>query len=505
MGSYQPPCVPSRVLRQPSTVRQCMWRRERFLWRRMRRNALGKVAMTIGASLLLCACDTAREPVNATVLLVTSRDSAGIRLIELSQTPNEVASGETAASELFADLSLGHAGDPVAFGAAVDVTSLGSAGFAVLDRIENAVVILDASGRLRGRLGGTGDGPGEFRVPWALEAVGERLVVWQNRPSSTFTVFDASGKVTATAGREVQGDWERPRYRKPRLDLLGMGEQHGPEDVTRRLQAIGDTAFAFLLQMDEFAAADLTSPTSFRDPPAHLLAYDMSAHVKDTITEITGTPTLLREVVPGMTVLFEQPLFVARPVWATGDGWIAMGHGLYSEVVVRRLDGDPVAVVRWPKRVARLRDEDRLDAAKWVVAFRILDSSESRRMFERDSRRERQKGIEWEAFDLLPFADTVATVSAAYGAGDCLFLAGHAATDWADGTALTWIVLNVARGTLEAVIRIRPQSPKPPLELDRIGAAVKDIDGRYVYTITRDGDGVFLVERYPLPDLSCGT
>lgn len=104
------------------------------------------------------------------------------------------------------------------------------------------------------------------------------------------------------------------------------------------------------------------------------------------------------------------------------------------------------------------------------------------------------------------FAELAPTVTAAYGVGPCLFLAGFAPSDWADGTALTWVVINVRRGSLEAVVRLSPPEfflEGSRLEAERHGAAVRAFDSRFAFTISRDDDGAFLVQRYPLPRLTC--
>lgn len=208
----------------------------------------------------------------------------------------------------------------------------------------------------------------------------------------------------------------------------------------------------------------------------------------------------MKHVIPGATVLYTQPLFSARPVWAVGEGWLALGHGDSSQVVVRSLhSADTLAVIRWPARRDGVTEDDRIEAAKWVVASRILRFSAPREEFAKQSPLQLRRGIEWEASEVIEFAELAPTVTALYGAGNCLFLAGYSPRDWGDGTALTWVAVNVREGSLQGVFRLVPPAPAKPMELDRRGAAVRAFDTRYAYTIHLDGDGVGHVNRYRLP------
>lgn len=336
-----------------------------------------------------------------------------------------------------------------------------------------------------------------------MTPVGDQLVVWQRRATSTFTVLGSDGAVLATGGATIQADWAEPTFRLPLLNLLGT--QFGPEDITRRLAALGDSGFVVQLQLNEKEHIDWRAPIDFPTPAVYLIRYGLDARVRDTLATMAGPPTLLwnRLATEDQTlVIYEQPLFSPRPVWAIGENWLALSHGDSSYMVIRRFSGDTVLVVRWPDRRSLVSDRDKIEAAKWVIAHRILNSTESRQMYQLDSPRGRRKGIEFEAFEVLSFAELAPTITAAYGAGACLFLAGYAPADWADATALTWIALNVEKGTVQSVFRLSPPEDLT-LELERRGGAVRDFDRRFAYTYHRDEDGVFLVQRYPLPDMDC--
>jgi len=453
-------------------------------------------AQLIVAALASGGCEA--ESTRAPGLEAEVRDSANVRIMKLSHTLTQVASGEVSSLRLQEDLRLGEG--EIWFGAVADIAALPGGRFAVFDRMEKHIDVFDSQGRRTARYGREGEGPGEYRLPWALASVGEALVAWQAAIASAFTVLGADGRVLATGPRSAKGDWARPAYRFPMLDLEGT--QRGPEDVTRRLAPYGDSAFVVQLQVDEQMQIDPRAPVDFPSPPVYLIRYGMDARIRDTIAVLTGPPTLFAKHVPNVLPFYEQPLFSGRPVWATGSDWIATGHGDSAQVVVQKFSGDTTVIIRWPDRRREVSDAEKIDAAKWRIAVRVLNSSYTRKYFERASADNREWGVREEAFRLIRFAQSAPTLTAAYGVADCLFLSGYAPSDWGDGTSLTWVAVNVERASLEAVIRIPP--PRDTLVLGRRGAAVRAFDERFVYSSHRNGDGVFIIQRYRLPTIDCG-
>jgi hypothetical protein len=72
---------------------------------------------------------------------------------------------------------------------------LSDGGFAVLEQVPAEIRVFDPSGRFRHRVGTEGDGPGEFRAPVELAALGgDTLVVWDQR-SRRLTWFTPEGEV----------------------------------------------------------------------------------------------------------------------------------------------------------------------------------------------------------------------------------------------------------------------------------------------------------------------
>ncbi len=457
------------------------------------------------ASGFLSGCEPRRKASALVELRTEVRDSGRFRILTLSHTLQEIATGHVVAQTLEPDLRVGDQKNAW-FGIVADVASLGHGRFAVLDRMEDQIMVFDSLGRLTRRLGRSGDGPGEFRDPWAMTRVGDKLVVWQWKLTGTLTVLDTTGHVVATAGADVPGDWLEPRLRYP---LHFVHEfLHGPEDITRRLQPDGDSGFVLHLQMNEKEHIDPNSPIDFPAPPAYLIRYDQTAAIRDTVATLVGPPTLLWERVRAdedLVITYYQPLFAARPAWAVGDGWLATSHGDSTGVVVRGESGDTVLFVRWPERRSAISERDKIEAGRWLMALAVVSFPGSRKIWQSKSRRERKRDIESYARNDLPFADSVPMITAMYSTGQCLFLFGYNPRDWVDATSATFVALDIARGAVEGVFRIPWQTTVPPLEMNRRGGAIREFDPNFVYTVTRDGNGVFMVQRYALPPLPCAS
>lgn len=448
---------------------------------------------------LLSGCMTAEPP--GIALQTEQSSSDGVRTLSLSHTPTEIQAGVYGAVSLEANLTVGEDRDPEGdawFGAAADVAGFDDGSFAVFDRVRTQILIFDSTGTVTAVHGRDGDGPGEYKHPFALEAVGDHhLVALDGGSQTALTVLNRSGSVRGTAGRTPGGDWTRPTFRYPYLDIEGT--QRGAEDATRRLVAYGDGHFLAFVQQNELEAFGHPSPT----PQAYLIRYGLDGRMRDTIAELAGPPTTVRDRINENTVIYEQRLYVARPVFAAGDGWLAIGHGDSTHVTVLSFEGDTLLRLQWPTRRRALTDDDKVEAARWILGIRVANWPSSRQMLEELSWKERQEAIRGTAFEHTPFADSVPFLTAAYGRGDCLFLSGLSPGDWPEGTGLTWLVVDVRRGELDAILRFQPERAGPPLQFEREGAAIREFTVNHAYTMSRDADGLFYVHRYTLPPLSC--
>jgi len=426
------------------------------------------------------------------VVTVTSATADGTRITELSVAPANARYTDVRVIE--PDLVLG-LDEPILFGSAVDVAAAGDGRFAVLDRMEREVTVYAAGGNRLAVFGRDGEGPGEFAFPVALEWLesGE-IVVWDVSKTKTFTTFGPNGEVIRTAETPVNGDWFRLSFRHPIISRDG-GSQMGPEEVTHRLSRLTGPFFAHLIQDDEISLAQLDPLANTIVPDASIIRYSADLTLVDTLAVMPGIPYVSRKdlEIPGIAKQFEQPLFAGQPAWATGRGWIALAHGDSNVIDVYDADWRRFHEVRWPRAAVAVSDEDKLAAADWILKIRIDNFSESRRLYEQASRRERREARYGTAFDLTRFADHLPQLTGLYGVGRCLLIAGFAAIDHHDGHAQTMMVIDVDSGELQDVVRLGREP----------GARIKAFDAQAAYGIRRVRDGVSVVERYPLPDWIC--
>lgn len=146
--------------------------------------------------------------------------------------------------------------------------------------------------------------------------------------------------------------------------------------------------------------------------------------------------------------------------------------------------------------------EDRVHGAKWFNADYVVSAGETaRRRLESASAKEIEEGMHEDARN-NPFARYAPTVTALFGYSNCLFASGFSPADWHDGTSMTLVVIDVENGTIDDVIRL-PRPAGSPMPLDRRGAAIVEIAHGHAFMAYRDYDGVFFVERVPLPELDC--
>jgi hypothetical protein len=346
----------------------------------------------------LCACGASPpEPVALTTELT---ETAGSRTPVLSHTPSEVLRGGER-TQVAPDLVLG--GGPDGFAYIVDVTAVGGKMF-VLDGLAHQVRVFDAIGGETGQFGRRGEGPGEFRTPIAIVAVGDELVTWQSPKSRALAVWNLERGLLASGAAPIDGDWDNGSSRKP--VLIGPINT-GPEDQRQRLRAAGGHHFIHEVHPDEEVFRRAGEPYPYEVPPAHLVRYNLNLEIIDTVSVLAGAELEIIEeeiLIRGTDRVEFLPFaheryYASRPVWATGADWLAVGHGDSTKVVVRRFDGEPLLDIRWPARRREVREEDMREAAKWMLAYQILQASNSRESFEGLSRKEIEEGINVTAFE----------------------------------------------------------------------------------------------------------
>lgn len=419
------------------------------------------------------------------------RDSAGFKILALNQSPSDVSRGRSPADTLRPNLDLASSGE--GFQLVSDVATFRDGRIAVLDGATPAVFLFSQTGQLLARIGRKGDGPGEFRAPIALTVVGQRLVLLQARLVNTVEVLDSHGRAEDAISRSVPGDWMRMVTRAPATPPIDGGRVSRTisEDPTRRLGSSGDTAFVLQQQAEEDLA--LTRPTQ---PQAALLRFDTHAQLLDTIAVVHGVPILPgKPPFAGAAIQPVAPMFFARSVWTLGAGWIALGYGRDTALLVRDPAGVPLLGIRWPRTLrTRVSTADQITWTRWALEYEAATAGEhGRAAMAAMPKRYVERRIQ-EFARTIPFSDSAPELMAGYPAGDCLWLAGYSVDDYIDGTSLTWVGIDVRRARLLGAIRI-----------PRRGGRVRHFDATGVYVSYRDSLGLAHLERYSWGSHECET
>ena len=420
-----------------------------------------------------------------------SRDSSGIVILDIGESPNSLAARETGIRTLAPDLAIRTGKVPGSVvGAVTIIPSSDSSDIAVLDRPRREVRVYSSTGSMKHKWGVRRTPTPHVMLPIAMVSLDSQLVVWSDDTALTFASYSPSGQFLRSSRRPTAGDWRAFVYREPYADYEPAVQQ-GVEDLSRRLATFGHSVL-HLLQRNERVAILSGETYDASSPAAYLLRYDATLELRDTLLELKGTPSFpLPMQMDGEAPRFAQPLFSSHPVWASGGAWLAHGHGQGAAVTTINEHGRPMLIVRWRPSARLIVDNDRLAAARWFLDYTSLYQPAFGQRVRSASRAARRAYIQTN-LAVIVFADSVPEITAAYGTSGCLWLSGFSAQDYVDGTSLTWLAVNL--NTLAVnVIRL----PRP-------GSRVRHVSGGAFFTSHWDSSGTEIIERYPHGVRGCG-
>jgi hypothetical protein len=447
-------------------------------------------SLAITGLVIACSCERVSLPRQLASTVQTDAD--GREIVTLSHSPNAIARGAVQTDTLEPDLTI--SASKLGVRSIADIAPLHGGRFAVLDRVDGSVHLFEKNGTRTSVLRGREATPESLlRWPIGMVNIGQSLVVWGLDSAVAFQILDASTlHVKATAPRRVRGDWTMLQWREPYLGWEPRG-QFGPEDGWRRLQAISDTTFALYLQASE---RDLQQGHAVFDPaapPAAILRYTLRGDLLDTVQVLVGAASTISG--EGVSAPIVQPLFMSRPVWAVGEGWVAYGSGRNDEIEITRSrdEARPMAI-RWPAERSAVSDEDAAAAALWSLYYAEAFSTTLRERYSRTSRAKRNRLLK-RIRSTLPFSEHVPAVSALYADGHCLWIAGHAPQDALNGPSQTLVALSTLTGDVVATIRLNGHALRP-----------RRLNGTGFYASAVSPIGELQILRFPIPRRvrSCG-
>lgn len=356
-----------------------------------------------GAALVLAACGGAGTSPGVVV-----RDSAGIEIVENGPESLAAAARWSLAAEPSLELRSRAADDVVLFLIA-DVAPLDDGSVAVANGGSQEVLVFDRSGSLLRRLGGEGEGPGEFGSLSSVLALEDSLGVYDSR-QRRLSVFGPEGRLV----REV---------------ALGARAQPGSSMALHPLST-GDFAL--------FVRGGLRAEPGVFRPEAESFRISPAGEVLATYGSFPGSELA---VIPGAA---GAVLFGALTVAATVGEHLVVGLGERPELRAYAPSGSLSRILRWPdadRTVPAERAERFLEAG--LEEMPEAQRPQMRAMFERLPKADR----------LPPYEDLIGS-----DAGD-LWVGGYvgperAMPDFRDPVR-PWLVFDPA-GALQASL----QSPE---------------------------------------------
>lgn len=442
---------------------------------------LARCAVLAALSWAGVAC-SARAP---RLELSATRDVAGgtVELV-LSHSPTAAAEARSGTDLVAAfDLDLTRAD----LGHAIDVEELPDGRIAALDRESPGLLFFDQEGRFLARGGREGEGPGELRSPIGLTRAGATLVISEARRDRALSIADIDGRPLRQFGPPVAGDWTRAAQRPPFVGI-DIPWYPGAEDVALRTAPFDDASIAVIVATNEWETApDPADADRMLPRPVALLRISSNnGKVIDTLWR-GSTPAATREqsradVMPH----WPYPHFAARPLVASGQGWVAITDGATAEIQL--IGGSGVRRLRWPPGRSRITEATKARQFDWVVQHQTRYSASWAAWWDSLGAATRAEARRSE-LERYPWAEHTPEVTAMHGAGRCLWIAGFAIADGPLGVGRSWVVVDVVEGRLVGTYRV-------PAEWTRLRSAGRN----GVYATYRDEEGSSHLMRFRMPE-----
>jgi hypothetical protein len=300
-------------------------------------------AILVNLSCLGCGSPDA-SPENASVFV--TRDSAGIRIVELSDLDRPPADWRLASEPQVVIGSLDGLPTQQLF-SVFDAARLPDGRILVANSGTFELRVYSPEGQHLSSIGAEGDGPGEFRSLWLIDVVGgDSIYVWDQR-AMRVSVLDLDGRFARSFQLAVPGERSVPRYQMSFNDGSCL---------------VGVTRFASGPLKDRSVSTASTT----------LMHYDSEGQPIDTIVAIPNEPTYRIMHPDGQGISFFPLPFAPGGTWALEGMRIHEGTGETYEIRTYDQLGQLTRILRAP--IAPIRITDAL--LESYVAERLAASSD---------------------------------------------------------------------------------------------------------------------------------
>jgi len=208
--------------------------------------------VSCGLLLVLAACDRPTTMESSSAAAVTLSDSAGIQVLDVPAAVLNALPTRELEAEPSVVIGKLDGLDEEMFGSVTDATLLSDGSIVIVDRQQSQLLVFDGRGAFRHRIGGEGDGPGEFRFLRSVSTTDDTLYAHSSGLVSRFLAdgtFLDSKQASVSVGLQMGLEslkpvtWRVPTlYWKTRNDYPGdVPEGNGPHDILFHI-AVADTS-----------------------------------------------------------------------------------------------------------------------------------------------------------------------------------------------------------------------------------------------------------------------
>jgi len=351
------------------------------------------------------------------------------------------------------------------------------------------VFLFDETGRLIREFGGPGEGPAEFKYPYALAAFGGSFVVLSLGPSKVFSVFDTLAGFQKSSPPPLSGDWDRIIFRSP---IARDGRQQVPmsEDITSRISEFGEDRFLHSIRLDERTFLEDSVSQGRFVPNETLVVYGPDLLPLDTISTLRGPPTETNDRLQSALGPWTQLIWAPRSIWVGRDRVYAIHQPGEGRAIVFDSKGELILDLQWSPKTVPLSEKHRVQITDWIW-FRDSTATPPARLHTLPGKSEKESIAERLA-RTLSFSDVLPEIAWLGLSQGCLLVSPFGATSNIQGVSLTMLVVDLEN-----------RNPLGLIKLGSPGARIRTAGKGGIWVSFHDDGAAMVLRRFPLPFPEC--
>lgn len=435
------------------------------------------------AGLLIVGCGDDRDSDPSADLGFSRPDPGTVRLA----VPLPRAMTASDALPLTSDLLLG--GQFGEFDYPLDLSVLADGRILVLDGGLKEVFLFERSGELVRSFGREGEGPAEFKYPYALAAFGGSFVVLSLGPDKVFSVFDTLAGFQRSSPPPVPGDWDRVIFRSP---MARDGRQQVPmaEELPARLSEFGHGQFLHSLRVDELTFLEDSTAQGRFVPHENLVVYGSDLLPVDSLASLQGRPSEMNDKYNWPTGPWKQLIWSPQSIWVGRNGSYAIHQPGSGEMAVFDGGRKRTFQLEWEPEVIPLSDQHRVHVTDWIW-FRDSTATLPKKQHTLPDEAEKAD-IAQRLARTLSYSKVLPEVSWLGMTGACLLVSPFGTDSNIYGASLTLLVLDFQAGEPLGWVKLGPR-----------GGRLRTAGDGGVWVSYHDEGAAMVLQRFSLPFPAC--